>query len=56
MDISDDLVTGYCARYPGLFPDGEGLVSLAAKVQDTRKPGKRCSQVESATVHKKRRQ
>jgi len=41
MGVLDELVTGYRAKHPGLFPDGEDLTMIEAKAQDTRVSKKR---------------
>jgi hypothetical protein len=41
MGIPDELVTGYRAKHPGLFPEGEDLAATEAKAQDTRPSKKR---------------
>jgi len=55
MGIPDNLVTGYRAGYPGLFPRGEDLIAIEAKAQGTQKPAKRRSpQVQTTSSNKKR--
>ena len=41
MGVDDELVTGYRAKHPRLFPDREDLTAIKAKVQDTRVGKKR---------------
>ena len=56
MGIPDNLTTSYFAQHPSLFPDGENLVAVMARAENTGKPAKRhCPQVEAASANKKRR-
>jgi hypothetical protein len=56
MGIPNDLVTRYRAGHPGLFPEGEELIAVAAKAQGTQKPVKRrLPQAQDTSSNKKRR-
>lgn len=37
MGVSDQLVAGYRAKHPGLFPEGETLSAIKAKTQGSKK-------------------